>query len=168
MRIILLCCVLFIFSCKKDSTPNTTNTTTETIADTSSWEDAYLNGGVLTNNPIYKPDSDIVGTKWVVTKVITGFGSNVPYDTVFFETATRYRIALKGGNGFGAIRTYSYSPLPSTTNIELQMNFWTTLGGSIYTGQVGKLSVEDGIINNAEFIDNQNKSIHFFVWMKKI
>lgn len=166
MRIIFLCCIIILFSCKKQATK--TVSSPQSVIDTTTWEDAYIDGGVLTNNPFSTADSTIVGTRWIVTKVITGFGTTIPNDTIFFETATHYRISLKGGGGFGSIRTYSYSPLPASTNIEFRINYWSTLGGSIYTGQVGKMSVDDGIINNAEFVDNQNKSLKFLVWMKKI
>jgi hypothetical protein len=164
-NLFLLSILVLLFSCKKQTV---TTTPTKTDTDTTSWEDDYIYGGVLTNNTTYTVDSSIIGTKWVIIKVQTGFSTTTPNDTVFFETPSKYRLSLKGGGGYGATRTYAYNPLPLSTDVELQMQFWTTLGGSIYTGRIGKLSFTDGIINNAEFEDNQNNSLKFLVWMKKL
>lgn len=163
-----LLAIITLSSCEK---PETNYEATQGVAaspDTTKWEDNYEDGGVLTNTIIATVDSSILGSKWVITKVNTGFTNSYPNDTIWFDTSTSYRLALGIGGGFGSPRAYNYSSLPLTNNVQLVMNYWSSLGGSHYSGEFGGMAVEDGIINGAEFVDNQNFSLKYLIWMKKL
>ena len=85
-----------------------------------------------------------------------------PNDTIEYIDNTHYRL-----NG-GAQRTYTLTTLSGSTNKSLTLNFLATLGGSLYSGQVGYYFVSDGFINNGEFTDLQYTSKKYKVWMVKL
>ena len=106
--------------------------------------------------------NDLVGTKWRVTRVYNGFALTLLSDTIEFISGTEYKL-----NDLSP-RTYTFSGITGSSNKSLSLNYFTTIGGSNYTGQVGGYFIEDGQINGAEFHDNQNVSLIFKVWMEKI
>ena len=169
MRLILLALSIAILgiSCEKPETYYE-QPVTMTDQDTTSWEDSYVDSGVLTTSVTPTSDTLLFNTKWVVTKVNVGFTNSFPNDTIWFDTQTTYRIALGIGGGFGAQRAYSISSLPLSNNMQLVMTYWSSLGGSHYSGEIGGLAIQDGIIVGSEFVDNQNYSLEYLVWMQKL
>ena len=157
--------LLFTISCKKES-EMTNYTAIKTVAetkDTVNPEAEYTYGGLIpittstnNNNVLYK-------TKWVLKKYVSGFSTEYPNDTIEFINNTEYKI-----NNSGLIRTYVLSKTTSTTNYDLQLNYFSSIGGSHYYGQVGYYFVEDGEINGIAFIDVYSQSIKIKVWMIKI
>jgi|TARA_R110000823_G_scaffold296080_3_gene416096 hypothetical protein len=165
---LILGVIIGFSSCEKPKTNYEQGTAVTTSPDTTTWEDTYVDGGVLTNNIIGSADTTMLGTIWVITKVNTGFTNTQPNDTIWFDTNTSYRVALGIGGGFGSPRAYKYSSLPLTNNVQLVMNYWVSLSGSHYSGEFGGMSITDGIINSATFVDNQAVTSKYLVWMKKL
>jgi hypothetical protein len=153
---LILGVIIAFSSCEKPKTNYEQGTAVTAPADTTTWEDTYEIGGVLTNPVVGTGDTTMLGT------------NSYPNDTIWFDTNTSYRVALNIGGGYGSPRTYKYSSLPLTNNVQLVMNYWTSLGGSHYSGEFGGMAVSDGIINGAEFVDNQNLSLKYLIWMKKL
>ena len=58
------------------------------VVDTTSWQSTYNNGGTLTGNP--SQTNNLVGTKWVLTKVVSAFSTEYPNDTITFTTNNDY------------------------------------------------------------------------------
>jgi hypothetical protein len=143
----------------------TNYTAVKTVAetkDTINPESEYVYGGLIpistesTNNKLFK-------TKWILKKYVSGFSTEYPNDTIEFINNSEYKI-----NNSGLIRTYVLSKASSTTNYDLQLNYFSSIGGSHYYGQVGYYFVEDGEINGIAFIDVYNQSTKIKVWMIKI
>jgi hypothetical protein len=161
-KIIIVILVIATFgmtSCEKEefgsyttappTPPDTTTTTTYANGGT-----ANFGGGNLNN--------ELVGTQWVITKYVLGFNTaDTPFDTLDFVSNTHYTV-----NG-GAVRTYTLSGITGSNNKSLTLNFLMTLGGGIYSGQVGKYFVSDGLIVAATFLDVDQNSKVFKVWMEK-
>jgi len=156
--------LLLTISCKKES-EMTNYTAVKKVAetkDTINPESEYVYGGLIpistesTNNKLFK-------TKWILKKYVSGFSTEYPNDTIEFINNSEYKI-----NNSGLIRTYVLSKASSTTNYDLQLNYFSSIGGSHYYGQVGYYFVEDAEINGIAFIDVYNQSIKIKVWMIKI
>jgi hypothetical protein len=126
------------------------------ISDTTS----YVYGGTVPNGN--NASNDLIGTKWVLTKYVSAFATESPNDTIEFVSANRYTI-----NG-GAVRTYQLSSSPNSTNYQLSLYFFFPFGGSHYTSQVGHYFIEDGEVNNVDFIDNQNINTTIKAWFVRI
>ncbi len=156
---IVLLAIVALSSCKKEefgqyhSEPE--NTYNEPHDSTT-----YVYGGTLPNTGT--ATNDLVGTKWVLTKYVSAFATEYPYDTLDFVSANTYTL-----NG-GAVRTYQLSSIPASTNYSLGLYFFFPFGGSHYSGDVGGMFVQDGEINNTEFTDNQNSSSTIRAWFVKI
>jgi len=111
----------------------------------------YTYGGTLPNSG--NATNALVGTKWVLTKYVSAFATEQPNDTIEFVSINHYTI-----NG-GAVRTYQLSSLPLSTNYELSLYFFFPFGGSHYSGEVGNTFINDGQINNVDFINIQNSTL---------
>lgn len=151
---------LFTTSCKKEEFGYVDVGEDSTYVDTTAWDADYADGGTLQNGT--GAENELVGTKWVLVKYVSAFATEYPNDTIEFVSQNDYTI-----NG-GAVRTYQLSSIPSSTNYDLQLNFFFPFGGSHYSGQVGGYFVEDGLISNTEFIDIQNTSATIRAWFEKI
>jgi len=156
--------LLFTISCKKES-EMTNYSNVKTVAekkDSINPEAEYSYGGIIpistssNNNKLYK-------TKWILRKYVSGFSTEYPNDTIEFINNNEYKI-----NNSGLIRTYVLSKATSTTNYDLQLNYFSSIGGSHYYGQVGYYFVEDGEINGITFVDVYKESIKIKIWMVKI
>ena len=120
----------------------------------------YTYGGVW--SPPSTSTSTLVGTKWVVTRYNNGLSGNVyPNDTLDFSSQTQYTI------NSGPIRNYSLSNVTGNNNKSLSLYSFTTLGGD-YSGQVIGTFIDDGIINNSQFVDMFNVNNTVTVWMERI
>ena len=155
---IILLALLALSSCKKEnfgqyhSEPeDTTNVPHDSTT--------YVYGGTLPSTGAVS--NDLVGTTWVLTKYVSAFATEYPYDTLNFVSNNGYTL-----NG-GAIRTYQLNTIPSSTNYSLSLYFFFPFGGSHYSGDVGGMFIDDGQINNTEFTDNQNSSSTIRAWFVK-
>lgn len=150
---------LLLSSCEKEEF-EPYYTYEEIPADTTDWEDAYADGGVL--DSVGGQTNPLVGTRWVLTKVVTSFATEYPNDTIDFVSNTNYTL------NNGAVRPYQLNSLASSTNWDLSLYYFAPFGGSQYSAQVGYYFVDDGEINNAEFEDIQNPSSTIRAWFEKI
>ena len=156
--LLLLIFSLSITSCKKeDYTPY--ELVEETPQDTTHWQSGYNNGGTITGGSYTNP---LIGTKWVLTQYVSAFATEYPNDTIEFTSQTVYKLN-NGGN-----RTYNLANIPSSTNYDLTLNYFSPFGGSHYSGNVGYYFVDDGEINNIEFTNIQNTSMTIRAWFEKI
>lgn len=157
--LIILLMTLAITSCKKEEFGQY-HTVAENTSNQPSDTSSYTYGGVLPNNG--NATNDLVGTKWVLTKYISGFASDYPNDTLEFVSVNQYTL-----NG-GAVRTYQLSSIPASNNFDLSLYFFFPFGGSHYSGEVGGTFVSDGQINNGHFINTQNPTSTIKAWFVKI
>ena len=164
--IILLCFGLFLFlslfaSCSKEPiTPGNYQVGTVPVEDTSTWQWQYSDGGVLPN--WNSQINDLVGTKWVLTKMVSGYSTTYPNDTIKFVSATNYIL------NSNAVRPYNLSSSVASTNKTLTLNYFYPFGGSHYSGEVGQFFISDGVINNCEFKNIQNTTSTIRAWFVKI
>lgn len=120
----------------------------------------YSYGGVL--NTTTTPAYTLNGTKWVVTRYNNGLsGSVYPNDTLNFISDTDYTI-----NG-GVNKKYSLSSVIGNNNKSLSLWSFTTLGGN-YSGQMISSFIDDGVINNSQFVDMFDVNNTVTVWMEKL
>jgi len=120
----------------------------------------YVYGGTLPSTGTVS--NDLVGTTWVLTKYVSAFATEYPYDTIAFVSNNEYTI-----NG-GAVRTYQLNSLPLSNNFDLSLYFFSPMGGSHYSGEVGGTFIGDGEINNVQFQDIQNEGNTILTWFTKI
>jgi len=163
--IILLCFGLFLFlsfiaSCKKITPGNYTQNQQKAV-DTTTWEWKYTNKGTIPNWG-GSTNNELVGTKWVLTKVIINFASTTPNDTIDFVTNNQYRC------NNSAYRPYTLTSGVASTNKTLTLNYFFPFGGSHYSGEVGYYFVSDSIINSCEFKNIQNTTSLVKAWFKRI
>jgi len=118
----------------------------------------YTYGGTITTTT---STSDIVGTKWVVTKFYDGFSNTYPNDTLDFFSGNQYRI-----NNGSAIN-YTLSSVFGNNMSELTLYGFYTIGGD-FSGMVPKTFVTNGEINSALFTDIFNTNNDKLVWMVRI
>ena len=159
-KLVLIFCLLFLFaSCKKTNVgpyqqvPDPIDTTT--------WQDDYTSGGVLPGGGT-QTQSLIIGTKWVLVKVVSAFSTNYPNDTITFISNNKYVLNQN------AQRPYVISSITGSTNKSLTLEYFYPFGGSHYSGQVGQYFVEDGFMSNIEFTDLQNNTATLRAWFVKI
>ena len=157
----LLVILVSLASCTKEVYEPMTQVPDEEYVDTTDWKDQYSNGGTLPTTGA-NSGNDLVGTQWVLTKMVSSFATEYPNDTISFTSNTEYTM-----NG-GAVRPYQLNSLPSSTNYDLSLYYFSPFGGSHYGGQVGFYFVSDGEINNVEFEDTQNSSTTIRAWFTKI
>ncbi len=151
---------LLLASCEKITPGKYTQNNPQT-KDTSTFEWQFENKGTLPNwgNPT---TNILVGTRWVLTKVVINFASSTPNDTIDFVTNNQYKC------NNSSYRTYTLTSGVASTNKTLTLNYFYPFGGSHYSGQVGEFFVTDSIINNAEFKNIQNSTSLIKAWFKRI
>ena len=149
--------ILIFASCKKEDFGQYSNQLEET---NNLPETEYIYGGTLPSTG--SVSNDLVGTQWVLTKYVSAFATEYPYDTLTFVTNNTYTI-----NG-GAVRTYQLNSLPLSTNFDLSLYYFFPMGGSHYSGEVGATFVADGQINNVQFQDLQNAGNTILAWFVKL
>lgn len=160
----ILLAILLVGCSKEEITPGNYTVGTVVIGEPNNWQADYQDGGVLPTwgtGPI-GTNNELVGTTWVLTKVVSGFSTTYPNDTIRFVSNTNYTL------NNGAVRTYTLSSSVGTTNKTLTLNFFQPFGGSHYSGQVGFYFVSDGSIVNAEFHNIQNTTSTLRAWFTKI
>jgi hypothetical protein len=95
--------------------------------------------------------------------MVAGFSTTYPNDTLEFLNNHRYGIS-----GSNIARNYRLSIIPSSTNYELSLYYFTPFGGSHYSADVGYYFIQDGVIENVEFHNIQNTTSKIRAWFKKI
>ncbi len=160
-QFLLIICILFSFSCKKKTiTPGNYQVSSPAPVD-SNWQNQYPNSGTLPNwNG--GGDGDLKGTKWVLTRMVSGFATTTPNDTIEFKTNSQYSI------NNGSLRQYLLTSSVASTNKTLSLYFFYPFGGSHYSGEVGSTFVSDGVIDNVEFKNIQNTTSKIRAWFVKI
>jgi len=117
----------------------------------------YSYSGVV-GNP--STATTLVGTKWVVTKYVQNFVTQLPNDTLEFISTTQYTI-----NGYTP-RNYSLS-IVGNNNKSLSLYSFTTLGGD-WSGQVQGTFINDWVINNALFTNMFVTTPDARIWVVRI
>jgi hypothetical protein len=98
-------------------------------------------------SPQPNPNTQLENTTWVITRYDTQNNTTVnPNDTLHFTTTNEYTI-----NG-GTERRYTLGVVMNEDKYTLTLYDCTTFGGT-YTGRVLSTFVEDGEINNSEFVE---------------
>lgn len=118
----------------------------------------YTYGGTFSVTP---STSELIGTKWVVTKFYDGFADNYPNDTLDFFNGNQYRI------NSGTPLNYTLSSIVGNNMSELTLYGFYTIGGD-YSGMVPNSFVTNGQINSALFTDIFNTNNDKLVWMVRI
>lgn len=157
---LLVIATLGLSSCKKDEYEPWVYVPEEP-QDTSKWQDNYTDGGTLPYDTSNAPT--IVGTKWVLIKMVTAFATDYPNDTLEFISSNQYTI-----NNGPIPRNYQLNSIPSSTNYDLSLYYFTPFGGSHYSANVGYYFIQDGVIDNAEFSNINNTTSKIRAWFKKL
>ena len=118
----------------------------------------YSYSGVV-GNP--STATTLVGTKWVVTKYVQNFVTQLPNDTLAFISTTQYTI-----NG-SVPRNYSLSGVVGNNMKSLSLYSFTTLGGD-WSGQVQGTFINDWVINNSLFTDMFTNVPDARMWVVRI
>lgn len=120
----------------------------------------YTYGGVINNSN--NTNTTLVGTKWVITKLVQNLSTITTNDTLSFVSNTQYKINNSN------VRNYSLSGVVGNNMKSLSLYSFTTLGGD-WSGQVQSTFISDGVVNNAMFVDMFNvNSYDVRIWMKRI
>lgn len=120
----------------------------------------YVYQGVIDNNST-TVSTNLVGTKWVVTKFYDGFSNNYPNDTLDFFSGTQYKI-----NG-GTPKNYTLNSVFGNNMSNLTLYGFYTIGGD-YSGMVPNSFITDGQVNSVTFNDIFNTNNNKLVWMSRI
>lgn len=157
----ILFTVLILFSCEKYE-PSTYIEVMDETPDTTTWDSDYVDGGTINNN-VTTFTNKLISTKWVITHVQTDFVLQTPNDTLTFIDNNTYKI------NNGANKSYQLSLIPNTNILELRLDYPFPIGSGIWVTQISNTFVEDGLINNAKFINlfNENDN-NRLVTMKKV
>jgi hypothetical protein len=156
--IVLIC--LFV-SCKKETSVPTTVATTPT---TPKWQDEYPNNGILpdwtisTNNK-----NELVGTKWVLTKIINGFGTTIMYDTLNFVSNTKYYVGSDTSNSALYTLYSSQNNMTLTFKPLISVNYL-----HCSTDQLGVGFGSGNQIIGVEFVNLYDSNTKFKAWFTKI
>jgi hypothetical protein len=123
----------------------------------------YSYGGILNvnNNSSYT----LNGTKWVITRVLTGLANEYPNDTLDFSTSTYDW--LPSGPGNTITEDYTLNKIIGNNTADLSLYGNPSIGGD-YSGSVPENFIQVGVVDGIQFTDmfgvNQNKT----VWMVKL
>ena len=153
--------IILLTSCEKEEYEPWTYVPENQDNDTTTWRDNYTDGGTIPYDTSTAPT--LVGTKWVLTKMVTSFATEYPNDTLEFINSNEYTI-----NSGPIPRTYQLNSIPSSTNYDLSLYYFTPFGGSHYSANVGYYFIQDGVIDNAEFKNINNTTSKIRAWFKKL
>ncbi len=153
---------ILLFSCKKEPITPGNYTTTAPLPDTSHWQNQYGNGGTLPTWGNGNSNNELVGTKWVLTNLQTGFSTMLPIDTIRFISNTYYTI------NSGAVKTYQFSSGVASNSKTLTLNYHFPFGSGNYSGEVASTFVTDSVMNNVEFKNIQNTATIVRAWFVRI
>jgi hypothetical protein len=160
LGMLLVVLLSFLASCKKE----TPKPIVKTTKDSTVYVDPYSNGGVLpdwTSGNVDK--NELVGTTWVLTKIMNGFGTTIMHDTLHFVTKNKYYVNSDTTNSasytlYSAQNTMSltFKPLISVNHIFCSTN---ELGLGFASGTQ---------IIGVQFKDPYNTSNTFKAWFTKL
>lgn len=149
-----------ITGCKKD---NPAPYVPPTSVVTTNWENQYTNGGTLPNWTNETQINELVGTTWVLTKIMNGFGSNIMQDTLHFVTNTKYYI------GSDTTKSAYYTLYSSQNNMTLTFKPLIPVNNiHCSTDQLGVGFASGSQIIGVEFVNLYDTSTKFKAWFTKI
>lgn len=97
-----------------------------------------------------------------MTKYVQNFVSTNTSDTLYFITATQYKI------GNSICKNYTLSGIVGNNMRSLSLYSFTTLGGD-WSGQVQSTFINDWIVNSALFTNMFNSNVpDTRIWMTRI
>ena len=160
LGVLLVTLLFFIASCQKETPKPIVKTTKGSTI----YVDPYTNGGVLpdwTSGNVVK--NELVGTTWVLTKIMNGFGTTIMHDTLHFVTNNKYYVNSDTTNSasytlYSAQNTMSltFKPLIPVNHIMCGTN---DLGVGFANGPQ---------IIGVQFKDPYNTSNTFKAWFTKL
>lgn len=158
-KIAILLFVIFV-SCRKEPITPGNYVTTPAPADTSHWYNAYTNGGTLPSWNNGASDNELIGTTWILTKIVINYSTTIKNDTLHFLTNTKYRV----GND-----TANYLVYPSQNNVTLTFQPLIPVNYmQCSTNQLGLGFAQGQYITGVEFINPYNINTNFKAWFTKI
>jgi len=151
--------LMFLCSCKKETPKPVAKPTT----DTTTVIDPYVNAGVLPDWTTGTQTNKLVGTNWVLTKVINGFGTTVMHDTLHFVTYNKYYVGSDTTNSANYTLYSAQNTMTLTFEPLIPVNH-------IYcsTNQLGPGFESGPQIIGVEFKDPYNTGNTFKAWFTKI
>ncbi len=166
-KIVIIISLIGLFvACKKNPlepiTPGSYSLAPTKEKDTTTWVWQYVDSGVLPSWGNVSKYNELVGTVWVLKKVVTDFATSYPNDTIRFVDNTFYTINNK------AVIPYQFSAGVGTTSKTLTLNYFYPFGSGHYSGQLSQNFVTDGVINNAEFKNIETTNGLVRAWFEKI
>ena len=106
------------------------------------------------------PSNELIGSRWVIYKVVKNFNTFNCSDTLTFKSRTDYTL------NNGAVRNYTLQYITGTGMYSFSIYYCYTLGGS-YSGQILPTFIKDGQINGLTMKNLYNDE-KIIVWMKQI
>jgi len=156
---VIITVLLLFASCKKN---NPQPTTVEPVT-TQPWENQYPNNGTLPTWTTSTSSDDLVGTTWVLTKIINGFGTTYMSDTLHFVTSTKYYV------GSDTTQSALYSLYASQNNMVLTFKPLIPVNYiHCSTDQLGVGFANGTQIIGVDFVNSYNTSTNFKAWFTKI
>jgi hypothetical protein len=155
--------VLIMFTvtgCKKN---NPAPYVPPTSVDTTNWQNQYTNGGTLPNWTSGTQTNDLVGTTWLLTKIMNGFGTTIMYDTLHFVTNIKYYI------GSDTTNSASYTLYSAQNNMTLTFKPLMPVNYMhCSTDQLGLGFASGSQIIGVEFVNLYDTSTKFKAWFTKL
>jgi hypothetical protein len=132
--------------------------------DTTKWQDQYTNGGTLPNwNVKPNTNNELVGTNWVLTKIVAGFGSITMNDTIHFIANNKYYV------GSDTTNSGLYTLYTSQNNVTLTFKPFIPMNYTqCSTNQLGVGFSKGKNITGVEFVNLYNVTSTFKAWFVKI
>jgi len=161
---VFLTSILFT-SCKKEEiTPGNYQAGQVPPHDTSHWQNQYGNGGTVpTGTGTDTVNNELVGTTWVLTKVVINYASTVKHDTIHFITNTKYYV------GSDTNLTALYTLYTSQNNVTLTFKPFIPMNYmQCSTNQLGVGFASGKYITGIEFVNQYNTVSNFKAWFTKI
>lgn len=142
--LVLLSFILFATSCKKEAITPGNYQANQTIADTTTWQGQYGNGGTLPNWGTPNNTNPLSGTNWILTDVNYNYAHVNKNDTIHFVSNTRYTVGsdttkfsyvLYSTMGNGTLDLHQFNPINglylSANNFNPSTFTTTPIGGTI-------------------------------------
>jgi hypothetical protein len=123
----------------------------------------YTYMGTIENQttPTYTLD----GTRWVITRVLSGLANDYPNDTLEFGTNTYTWIP--GGAGNSVTESYTLNQIVGNNMADLTLYNIPSLGGD-YSGNVPENFIQSGVVDGVDFSDIFNTNSTKKVWMEQL
>jgi hypothetical protein len=153
-------CLLFLFTgCKKDN-PTPYIPPSE---DTTTYQNPYTNGGVLPNWTNGTQTNDLVGTTWVLTKIMNGFGSTTMHDTIHFVSNNKYYVGSDTTNSALYTLYSAQNNMTLTFKPLIPVNYM-----HCSTDELGLGFANGSQIIGVKFVNLYDTNTNFKAWFTKI